>query len=173
MAEQSLFSQHAYAKRRGVSRQYIGKLVREGVLPLTNGKIDPDQADSILEARREPARPSKNDDADVGGASLPVPNGKRGVASADLPTLLLKTRIKRETERAKLLEIKARVEAGKYVDADEVRAAAFSKARSVRDRLQAIPDRIDAVIAAETDRRKVHELLSEEIAKALEDLSSK
>ena len=88
-----------------------------------------------------------------------------------MPTLLLKTRIKSETEKAKLLEIKAKVEAGKFVDADIVKAAAFRRGRVIRDAILSVPDRIDAVLAAETDRRKVHELLTNELTRALEELS--
>ena len=89
----------------------------------------------------------------------------------DLPTLLLKTRIKSEVERARLLEIKARVEAGKYVDADEVKVAAFNRARVVRDALLNIPDRLAGVIAAESDAQKVHAMLATEIRQALEELT--
>ena len=83
----------------------------------------------------------------------------------------MKTRIKSEVEKAKLLEIKARVEAGKYVDADEVKVAAFNKARVVRDALMNIPERLAAVLAAETDASRVHAMLTSEIRAALEDLA--
>ncbi len=59
-----LLTQKDYAVRRGVSKQYIGELVRKGVLPLKNGLIDPDMADAILEARREPARPQRRAQSD-------------------------------------------------------------------------------------------------------------
>ncbi|MDP6405403.1 MAG: hypothetical protein QF797_09365, partial [Alphaproteobacteria bacterium] len=85
--------------------------------------------------------------------------------------LLLKTRIKSEVERAKLLEIKAKVEAGKYVDADDVKVAAFNKARVVRDALLNIPERLAAVLAAETDKQRVHGMLVTEIRAACEELS--
>ena len=91
-------------------------------------------------------------------------------AAGDLPTLLLKTRIKSEVERAKLLEIRARVEAGKYVDADDVKVAAFNKAREVRDSLLNIPERLAAVLAAESDERRVHQIMVDEIRSALEAL---
>lgn len=45
---EKLISQSLYARQRGVSRQYISKLVKEGVIPTINGKIDPDEADKIL-----------------------------------------------------------------------------------------------------------------------------
>ena len=63
------------------------------------------------------------------------------------------------------------MEAGKYVDADEVKVAAFNKARIVRDGLLNIPDRLAALLAAESDEHKVHKLLASEIRAVLEEQS--
>lgn len=166
-----LLSQHDYAKRRGVSRQYISKLVTEGVLPLKDGKIDPVQADAILEARREPARQTHQQHNAVLDGIAPLPAQGRSIPDAELPRLLLKTRIKSESEKAKLLEIKAKVEAGKYVDIDEVRAAAFKQARIVRDHLTILADRIAPLLANISDPREIHRIIEEEHNKALEELS--
>ena len=169
-----LVSQSEYARRRGVSRQYVGQMVAKGVIALKERKVDPDQADAALAAVHEPARPARSAKPEHQPAAKPsfstfdppvLPGG------GDLPTLLLKTRIKSEVEKAKLLEIKARVEAGKYVDADEVKVAAFNKARVVRDALTNIPERLAAVLAAETDAARVHAMLTSEIRTALEDLA--
>ena len=169
-----LVSQAEYARQRGVSRQYIGQMVAKGVIRLQGRKVDSAQADAALAAVREPARPERRATPKAEAAPKPlvpatelssVPQG------GDLPTLLLKTRIKSEVEKAKLLEIKARVEAGKYVDADEVKVAAFNKARVVRDALMNIPERLAAVLAAETDAARVHAMLTSEIRAALEDLA--
>ncbi len=128
-------SQSEYARRRGVSRQYVSRLVKEGVIRLKNGKVDPAQADAALAARRDPARPLRRKTAGPKAQGAPRTSTQDaavsvdtavlpGSAGGDLPKMLLKTRIKSELEKGKLLEIKARVEAGKYVDADEVKVAA-------------------------------------------------
>lgn len=111
------------------------------------------------------SRPGKPTSDSRDAEPLSLPQG------GDLPTLLLRTRIKSEVERAKLLEIKAKVEAGKYVDADEVRVAAFNRARVVREALLSIPDRLAAVLAAEAETQKVHALIAAEIRQALEELT--
>ena len=174
-------SQRRYAARIGVSHVYINRLVHEGKLPTdAKGKIDPDEADAILAAMREPARPQRrarsSEAATQTVAAAPaVPTGDARVppvpGSGDLPTMLLKTRIKSEVGRANLLELKSKVEAGKYVDADEVRAAAFNRGRAVRDNLLNIAGRLAAVMAAETDERKCFELIDAEIKTALEVLT--
>lgn len=182
-----LITQAEWARRHGFSRQYAGRLVKRGLVALIDGKVDPDQADAALAAVREPARqprrknrpgpapqPASERRQDDGGGeplSLLPAQGPGQTPGGDLPTLLLRTRIKSEVERAKLLEIKAKVEAGKFVDVDDVEVAAFNRARVVRDSLLNIPDRLAAVLAAESDAREVHALLSAEIRQALEELT--
>ncbi|MBI4030862.1 MAG: hypothetical protein HY370_04240 [Proteobacteria bacterium] len=163
-----LLSQIAYAKRMGVSRQYIGELVQKGVLPLTDGQVDPAVADAIIEARREPARALRRKSSQQQETIEPT---KRTIPTSELPTLLLKTRIKSETEKAKLLEIKAKVEAERFVDIEIVKAVGFKRGRIIRDGMLSIPDRLDAILAVETDRRKVHQILTDEINRVLEEFS--
>jgi hypothetical protein len=43
-----LISRKEYARQKGVSPAYVRKLIREGRLPLSNGKIDPEAADAQL-----------------------------------------------------------------------------------------------------------------------------
>jgi len=176
-----LISQAEWARRRGFSRQYVHRLVKRGVVRLEDGKVDPVQADAALAALREPARPERRKrggeraraaaPAATEGPAPPSSPASTGAGDGDLPTLLLKTRIKSEVERARLLEIKAKVEAGRYVDADEVKVAAFNKARVVRDALLGIPDRVATVLAAESDARKAHATIAAEIRQALEELT--
>ena len=177
-----LITQAEWARRRGFSRQYARRLVEKGVVRLIDGKVDPAQADAALTSIREPARPVRRTEPPQTGPGNRSPTAPRKPESSspeplslpqggDLPTLLLKTRIKSEVERARLLEIKARVEAGKYVDADEIKVAAFNRARVVRDSLLNIPDRLAGILAAEGDAQKVHAMLATEIRQALEELT--
>ncbi len=186
-----LMTQADWARRHGFTRQYVTQLIAKGLVQLVDGKVDPAQADAALAAVREPARPARRQGSG-GPRGVPAGSGDgpaRGQASpsatadrvltqipalpagGDLPTLLLRTRIKSEVERAKLLEIKAKVEAGKYVDADDVEDVAFHKARIVRDTLLNIPGRLAPLMAAETDARACFRLIDSEIRQALEELT--
>ena len=170
-----LVTQAEYARMRNVSRQYVGRLVKKGVIGLSDGKLDAGKADAVLAALREPARPERKTTAPaavVEGNQRPASHLTTGFTgpSGDLPTVLLKSRIKSEVVRARLLEIKADVEAGKFVDAAEVKTAAFNKARVVRDGLLNIPDRLAAMLATESDATRVHEILTTEIRAVLEEL---
>lgn len=172
-------SQRRYARRAGVSHVYINRLVRDGKLPADgDGRIDADEADRVLVAWREPARPSRRtaSGAAAGGpeaqprpkpAAEALSSSVAGAPGGDLPTLLLKTRIKSEAERGKLLELKAKVETGKYVDTDEVKVAAFNKGRIVRDNLLNVAGRLAAVVAAESNERRCFELIDGEIRHAI------
>lgn len=183
-------SARQYAQRIGVSGSYVSRLVRDGKLPTdADGRIDAEEADRILAATREPARIAKrtvpssppSPARSVAASSLrPAPTlprtgsdlaGATGPGGSDLPTLLLRARTKTEVEKGKLLELKAKVEAGKFVDGDEVKVAAFNKARIVRDALLNIASRLAPLVAAEPDERACFDLIDREVRQALEELA--
>ncbi len=164
-----LMSQKAYAQSIGVSKQYINKLVRSGALPTQNSKIDPDIANGVIQAQREPARPLRRNTPPPETFAVAPPTPRRGISVAELPTLLLKTRIKSETEKAKLLEIKAKVEGGKYIDRVDAEAIIFKRLRPIRDNLLTIPDRLSAELTASQDRHNTHKILYDEIVRILDD----
>jgi hypothetical protein len=74
-----------------------------------------------------------------------------------------------QAELAKLQTLKER---GELVPAAEVKARWFEHGRAIRDNLLSIPDRIASQLAASTDAREVHVLLSEEISGALRVLAN-
>lgn len=151
----ALISQAEWARKHGFSRQYANQLVKEGTLKAVEGKIDEEQADMALAAIRDLSKTEKRSSQE----------------STELSTLLLKTRIKNEMERGKLLEARAKVEIGELIAVDEFKQAAFNKARIVRDNLLNIPDRVANLLASVDDASKIHELLSQEIRNSLEGLS--
>lgn len=151
----ALISQAEWARKHGFSRQYANQLIKEGTLKSVEGKIDEEQADMALAAIRDLSKTEKRSSQE----------------STELSTLLLKTRIKNEMERGKLLEARAKVEIGELVSVDEVKQAAFNKARIVRDNLLNIPDRVANLLASVDDASKIHELLSQEIRNSLEGLT--
>ena len=73
----------------------------------------------------------------------------------------------RENYLARLAKIEFEERSGKLVSRDEVQVAAFNKFRTFRDGMLNIPDRVAAVLAAESDPARVHEILATEIRKAL------
>jgi hypothetical protein len=85
--------------------------------------------------------------------------------------LLVKTKLKNEIERGKLLEAKVKSETGELISAEKVRQAMFAKGRIIRDGMMNIPDRISSLLANENDAAKIHEILMKELREVLEELS--
>ncbi|MBF0397973.1 MAG: hypothetical protein HQK78_14430 [Desulfobacterales bacterium] len=76
-------------------------------------------------------------------------------------------------EQALIAEIERKKLEKQYVDIDEVNSYLFSAARQIRDNIQAIPERISALVAVEQDAWKCKRLMAEEIDFVLHDLSNK
>jgi hypothetical protein len=156
-----LIKQAEWAKRQGFSPQYVTNLIKQGHVILENGLVNTDQADAALAAMRNPSKPINRKHYENDTKS----------ATAELSTVLLKTRIKNEVEKGKMLEIEAKAKTGQYVDAREVEKQAFHVARTVRDSLQNIPDRVSSLLASISDANQIYEILSKEIRLALEGLA--
>jgi hypothetical protein len=157
----SLISQAEWARQQGFSKQYVNTLIKTGQIPLNNGLIDEELANAILAGIRNPNQPIRR-------TQFSETKINRG---DDLPTLLLKTRIKNEIERGKILEARAKAEIRELVSAEKVRQAMFAKGRIVRDGILNVPDRISALLATINDAAKIHEILTKELREVLEELS--
>ena len=169
-----LITQTEWAKRSGFSRQYASQLVKNGTVRNYDGKINPAQADKALEAIRNPAHTQKR-------ASVPQPEvrtvrkASQPVNASDNPDLseiLLRTRIKNEIEKGKLLQSRVQSELGELLDAEEVRVAAFNKARVVREGILNFADRLVPIVTACNDAKKNHETITREARMVLEELSN-
>lgn len=162
-----LITQTEWAKRHGFSRQYANQVIKKGIVKSYNGKINPKQADDALAAIRNPLQAQKRTNA-----HQEMPNATQSSTdNSDLPTLLMKTRIKNEIEKGKLLQARAQAEAGELINAEQVKASAFNKARIIRDGMLNIPDRLASVLAAIENEKQIHEMLTKEIRTVLEELS--
>ncbi|WP_265030313.1 hypothetical protein [Wolbachia endosymbiont (group A) of Philonthus cognatus] len=150
-------TQAEWAREKGFSRQYVCSLVKKGIVELKDGLIDQEQANEAVAAIRDPSQPLRR---------------KGNSETSNLSTMLLKTRIKNETERGKLLEAKVKAEVGKFVSIEEVKTEAFNVARVVRNNLLNIPNRVSALLASLSDTEKIHMALTEEITNSLQELSN-
>ncbi|MBV2146660.1 MULTISPECIES: hypothetical protein [unclassified Wolbachia] len=151
-------TQTEWAKELGFSKQYVCSLVKKGIVELKDGLIDREQANEAVAAIRDPSQPLRR---------------KNNLEHEEkLSTILLKTRIKNEMERGKLLEAKVKAEVGKFVSIEEVKTEAFNIARVVRNNLLNIPNRVSALLASLSDTEKIHMALTEEITSSLEELSN-
>jgi hypothetical protein len=154
-----LVSIRQYAKHRGVSHTAVEKAVKQGRIQLTEGKVDVEVADRDWRRNSSPVNAPK-----AVGRTDGTGDGSSGPTYAQ-------SRAVRELYLARLAKIDFQERSAKLVSRDEVTVAAFTKARTVRDNLLNIPDRLAAMLAAETDPNAVHRILTAEIRKALDELS--
>lgn len=161
-----LLSLRGYAKHRGVSLAAVQKAIKAGRVTTTaDGQIDSVQADATWETR---TRPGQKRAAAV-RTVIPAPEPPRPDAAGGLD--YFKARAIRESYLARLAKIEFEERTAKLVSRDEVQVAAFTKARTVRDSLLNLPDRLAALLAAEAEAAKVHEILTIEIRRALDELA--
>jgi hypothetical protein len=150
-----------YSKHRGVALSAVQKAIATNrITTLPDGKIDPAVADVEWETNTRtyaPAITARSQEDDDGGGF-----------GANQYT---KARAVREHYQARLAKPDYEERVGKLVSKDEVQIAAFNKFRQFRDHLLNIPDRLSALLAAESEAPVVFEVLAKEIRKALNDFS--
>jgi phage terminase Nu1 subunit (DNA packaging protein) len=191
-----LLSFGAYARRRGVSVEAVSKAVRDGrISVLTDAKghrqIDPETADREWEENSDPSKR-------IGGAAAAAvakerfetthPLGARYGETApgededdDLDdedrerggggTTYNKARARREAAAASMAELKLAERMGELVEVAKVEKGAHAVGGIIREAMLGLPDRIAGLVASETDPAKVHAILSDEIRRALEELT--
>jgi len=84
---------------------------------------------------------------------------------------LAASQAKKEEFRAKLVELEYEERVGALVRKSDVEKEAFRVGRLVRDAVLNVPSRLAGILAAESDQRKVHDLLEKELRQALEALA--
>lgn len=166
-----LLSKAEYAKYKGWGKPYITKLHQKGLIVEVDGKIDIAATDKRISEAQDPARdPFRKQ---VKGSSKAVTAKKPVKASKDTSDLSYHdARTLRERIKAKKEQVEYDLLIGKLVDSEDVKIAAFNRGRALRDSILNIPDRISPILAAETDTRKVHQILFKELRTALEGQSN-
>jgi hypothetical protein len=127
---------------------------------LPNGQIDSEIADA------EWTRNTQTQAPPVDRRGQPEEDGEVFGASQ-----YTKARAVREHYQARLAKIDYEERIAKLVSGQEVQVAAYNKFRQFRDAMINIPDRLAAMLAAETVEATVHALLTAEIRKALNDFA--
>jgi len=184
-------SLRAYARHRGVSLRAVQKALKSGrISAREDGRLDAEVADDNWARNTAPRpQPPPKPASQLPATKLAVPTTAPERAhhhsdthpatrqSSEPPRLesgleYSKARAVRESYLARLAKIDFEERTEKLVSRDEMRVAAFNRYRTFRDGMLNIPDRLAAVLAAESDPRQVHELLSTEIRKALAEFSN-
>jgi hypothetical protein len=142
-------NQKDYAKHRGLTHMRINQMVREG-------KLD---AALIDTGKKRQGKPILKIDVSIADAIL----------DENVPLKDAKT--KKEHYQALTAELEYRYKIGELIEVSQVEKEAYEMAKTIRDKLLLIPDRIAAQLASEKDETKCFKMLSDELTKALEALS--
>lgn len=177
-----LLSQRAYARRRGVSQAAVWKAIQTGRISTVRGKIDPETADCEWAANTDPSKPRNSIVGEpkrtrpIGEPSKPTDldgacrvHGGNGEARARNVYVVARATRERCLAQMARLELEERMQ--QLVRRDEVQLAAVTAARSAREKLLALPQRVSGSIAAADDPTEVRRILEEEIEQVCLEIS--
>lgn len=170
-------SVRAFARRVGVTENAVRKGAKSGRLErsLARGTrnrpviVDVDLAEREWRENQDPAKlrstRSRRGSEDAGAIGRAVPAPAKDKPS-DAPTTAEERRrlMRVQAEKA---ELEVRKLGGQLVEVSAVRRAEFEAARTIRDNVLNIPDRVAAEFAAETDAGRIHARLTQELRQAL------
>lgn len=177
-----LLSFRQYAEHRGVSPFAVTKAVKAGrisVVADSTGRrfVDPKKADEEWDANSDASKQiggyTVNQGGDSSYQSGPVFNGnvpeqKSGPGGGPSYT---ESRAIREAYQARIAKLTYEEKSGKLVSANEIKVQAFQTARIVREGILNIPDRLASQLAGETDSNAIHSLLTDELTRALKEIT--
>ena len=184
-----LLSQADYAKRRGCSEAAVNTARKQRIKAaevFRDGRlfINAEMADELWakNSRRRrgvfepPPRPVPQPAAAPATGSRPPTNDEIKAFIEDLPEDQIPEDVnesirRKEHYNAERQRVAALKDRGEVVSTRDVKAEAFALARAVRDGMMGIADRLAPQLAASTDTRQVHQLLTEEIRVALRGLN--
>ncbi len=149
------------ARRLKVSREYIGKMVKKGRIPLVGGKhIDMDTVKEHLGRT-----------ASSIGAVKEALNGK-AKSSIDGKITLIDAQTALTTYKAKTAKLEYEQLEGRLMGREEAKRQAFDAGRRVRDALMVLPDQYAdrlAVVSAPREMREVLRLMLRDVIGSIVD----
>ncbi len=163
-----------YARHRGCDEKAVRKAVSEGRISAMerDGRkaIDPEVAD-IQWARNTRARVRTGQEPPVRNPTHPqthgLPAGDDDPITAPRLLTYEEARRRRELAEAQKAELQLAELQGDLIRTADVRAAYAKRAAGLRDALLQIPARLAAVVAAEGDQAKCHDILQAELHQVL------
>ncbi len=166
----TLITQAEYARRRGVDPTSVRDAIKAGRITLIDGKIDPDVAD-VQWARNSRARVRTGQEPPVRNPTHPqthgLPAGDDDPITAPRLLTYEEARRRRELAEAQKAELQLAELQGDLIRTADVRAAYAKRAAGLREALLQIPARLAAVVAAEGDQAKCHDILQGELHQVL------
>lgn len=168
MGERGNFSQ--YADHIGASPAYVSKLKKQGRLVVVKDDagrdlVDFEMSDRLVRNTTDLGRARNGGNASGGHApSAPV---EPVAGSGRVDAIFRQAQATERAYHAKLAELEYRKAIGDLVPAADVEVELARVFATFREAMQQIPGRLAAVVAAEPNQARVHDLLDVEIRAAL------
>jgi len=173
-----LMTMAEYSRHRNVNRSYVTRLVQRGILIMRGKLVDVAASDSALDDRPvdvAPEQPAANPPprraVEEPAASYPPRQATDSLGVQPAASYAQAKTIDMIC-RAKLRKLELEARQRKVIDVDVVRAVISDAGRAVRDGILGIPDRLAATLAAESDQKRIHSLLRQELSRELEVLAN-
>jgi len=171
-----------YARRRGVTKQYIGQAVKRGRIRLVDGMIDPLEADRILDTLKDPTRshsaaagrkggrPRKKSPADKTKPRTPtpppdpppVPRPPTEDRLTSKPIDMGEARLELEHVKALRLWQEYDKESGQLVDLESVRQDQAAVMTMISSELDGLGGRLANNLASVTNAATIQSLIFKE-----------
>lgn len=177
-----------YAAHRGVQSRAVSVALNSGrIKRAADGWIDSEQADKDWEANTNPRKSAANKRNGALGQALRKRRVARPAYAPVVDALPVETpmvepppdigafaqaRAVRERFAALLAKIDYEERSGKLIDRAQVTSTAFNLMRVLRDSILAVPDRVAAQLAAESDAATVHRMLEAELRTVLDNVAT-
>ncbi len=172
--KRELISRAEYARRKGVAARTIGKYCQRKIIPLHDNLIDPEEADrelaKILIKPLGSGRVSAKGKNGGKGMDNGISNGESSNGER-LTNSYVEARTREKQLRVEILELDLQLKRGEMVLTKDVEFVAFNAARAIRDRMLNIPDRISAIVAAESNEIKVRDIIIGQIENELSSIT--
>lgn len=158
----------AYARMRGCTEGAVRKAIAsKRITPNQDGSIDFERANQQWaqntfagKTLHEAARPAMTHRTSAPSSVTPQPVE----ATNDPVAAYLRARAVSETFKAKIAQLEYEERAGKLMQATKAGEYAMQFSAIVGDALSALPDRLTPLIAATTDERVAHRILTNEVS---------
>lgn len=182
-----LLTQAQFARKTKYSRARISQLVKEGIIQLKKGRIDPAQANVAIEANIDRSRRIKTEARSRGVSNRQmelIPTGfntdqKKGTGSGGFNTdpqqgilSLTETRQRHEAVKMELSKLKLEIEKGTLVpryQAEEWLCLIIANAKA---QFMGMPKRMAGALAVITDEKEIEHQLRKELRRILEEMGS-
>ena len=163
-----LITMSELAKLKNVSRMAVSKKVKSGKLNGAivnhNGKklVNKEEAFRLWELQAPPSRDKS--------VRTQLKQEINSLPADSIPDFA-ESKAKREFYLAELAKLDVEEKKKQLVSVDEIKKSSFAKARSIREALTNLADRLSHQLAGEDDATVIHTLLSTEHREALENLA--